>query len=236
MNRSTRATAALTGAVACLTLAPVASAHVTLQPEQAPAGGFARLDVRVPNERDDAATTQVRVQFPDGFAFVSYEPVPGWEVEVRRERLDEPIEAFGEQIREQVDEVVMTAEEGQGIRPGQFRDFGLSVGLPDQAGAALTFPSLQRYEGGETVRWIGPPDSDEPAPQVRLVAETDPAAAQAPTSGPATGEAAAGGAAGGDDGGPSTGLVIAALVAGALGLALGLAGLVSARRARTGSA
>lgn len=62
------ATAACAG-VAVLA-APAAMAHVTLQPKQAPAGGFARLDVRVPNESDDAATTKVRVQFPPGFASV----------------------------------------------------------------------------------------------------------------------------------------------------------------------
>ena len=42
-----------------LALAPAAGAHVTLQPEEAPAGGFTRLDVRVPNERDNAGTTKV---------------------------------------------------------------------------------------------------------------------------------------------------------------------------------
>ena len=30
--------------------AAAAGAHVTLQPDQAPAGGFTRLDVRVPND------------------------------------------------------------------------------------------------------------------------------------------------------------------------------------------
>ena len=67
---------------ALLVLAPVAGAHVTLQPEEAPAGGFTRLDVRVPNERDGADTTKVEVQFPPGFLFVSTEPVPGWSAEI----------------------------------------------------------------------------------------------------------------------------------------------------------
>ena len=49
---------------ATLALAATASAHVTLQPEEAPAGGFTRLDVRVPNERDDAGTTKVEVRVP----------------------------------------------------------------------------------------------------------------------------------------------------------------------------
>ena len=69
---------------AALALPAAASAHVTLQPSTAPADGFTRLDVRVPNERDDAATVKVDVQLPPGFAFVSYEPRPGWKVAVER--------------------------------------------------------------------------------------------------------------------------------------------------------
>ena len=50
-----------------------------VQPDTGPAGGFTRLDVRVPNERDDAGTTKVDVQLPPGFIAASYEPVPGLE-------------------------------------------------------------------------------------------------------------------------------------------------------------
>ena len=140
-------------------------------PSQVPAGGFARLDVRVPNERDDAATEKVEVQMPDGFLFVSYEPVEGWSVDVKIEKLDEPAEAFGEEITEQVDTVTFTADSPDAaIQPGQFRDFGLSVGMPEDAaaGETLTFPAIQTYDNGEVVRWIGAPDAEEPAAQVTL--------------------------------------------------------------------
>jgi uncharacterized protein len=71
---------------ATLALPAAAAAHVTLQPSTAPADGFTRLDVRVPNERDDASTVNVDVHLPPGFAFVSYEPRPGWKVGRRRAR------------------------------------------------------------------------------------------------------------------------------------------------------
>ena len=75
----------LAAVAAAALLAPAAAqAHVTLQPDTAPAGGFTRLDVRVPNERDDAGTTKVDVQLPPGFIAASYEPVPGWDVKVSR--------------------------------------------------------------------------------------------------------------------------------------------------------
>jgi uncharacterized protein YcnI len=147
-------------AVMALVAAAPAGAHVTLQPNEVPAGGFTRLDVRVPNERDGADTTKVRVKFPPGFLFISYEPVAGWTVEVKKRKLDKPAEVFGEKIAEEVDEVDVTADPGAGIAPGQFRDFGLSLKMPDKPGAALTFKALQTYDNGEVVRWIGPPDAD----------------------------------------------------------------------------
>jgi uncharacterized protein YcnI len=218
--------------VVALALAPAAAAHVTLQPPEAPAGGFTRLDVRVPNERDNASTTKVVVQMPPGFLSVSTEPVPGWDAELTMRQLDEPVEQFGEQVTEEVGRITFTADgEASAIKPGQFQDFGLSLAVPEgRPGSMLTFKALQTYSNGEVVRWIGPPDSEEPAPQVELTpAEEEEAAAPAaeqPAAPAATEEE--------DDG---NGLAIAALIVGAAGLATGLAALfLSRRRTRVGAA
>jgi periplasmic copper chaperone A len=209
---------------AALALAPAAGAHVTLQPEQAPAGGFTRLDVRVPNERDNAGTTKVEVQFPPGFLFVSYEPTPGWDIEIAMRKLDKPVEQFGEQITEEVDRVIITGDGETGvIQPGQFKDFGLSLGMPEgRPGSKLTFKALQTYSNGEVVRWIGPPDSEEPAPQVELT----PAEGEEPASAPAQQQAPAAS----EDDDEGNGLAIVALVVGAAGLAAGLTALLMGRR------
>jgi uncharacterized protein YcnI len=210
-----RTTLALTAA-ALLAAPAAAQAHVTIQPKEVPAGSYARLDVRVPNEREDAGTTKVELQLPDGIESASYESVPGWTVDVVRDG------------SEQVDRVIFTGDGEQGIvEPGQFRDFGLSVRTPDgEAGETVTFKAVQTYEGGEVVRWIGPEESDAPAPTITL-------AEQGATGAEAGDEAVpAAPAAGGDDGGSGTGLSIAALIAGALGLAAGIAGLMAGRRAR----
>jgi uncharacterized protein YcnI len=216
---------------ATLTLVPAAAAHVTLQPEEAPAGGFTRLDVRVPTERDNASTTKVDVQFPPGFLFVSTEPVPGWNAEVTKRKLDKPVEQFGEQITEEVDRVTFTAD-GEGIGPGQFQDFGLSLGVPDKPGSMLTFKAVQTYSSGEVVRWIGPPDSEEPAPQVKLTAaEGESGAAE-----PAAQQPQAPAADEDEDSGSDT-LSIIALIVGGLGLVAGLAALLTGRRrTRVGAA
>jgi periplasmic copper chaperone A len=217
-------------AVAVLVLAPTASAHVTVQPEEATAGDFTRLDVRVPNERDDASTTKVEVRFPPGFLFVSTEPVPGWNAEVSMRKLDKPVEQFGERITEEVDRVTLTAQgEANAIGPGQFQDFGLSVGVPDKPGTTLQFPAVQTYSSGEVVRWIGPEDAEEPAPQVKLVA------AEADTSGSqAAQQQAPAGGEDDDDGGSNT-LSIIALIVGIAGLAAGLAALFMRRRTPVGT-
>ena len=207
-----------------------ASAHVTLQPDSAPAGAFERLDVRVPNEEEDAATTKVEVEIPDGIIFLSTEPVPGWEATIKREKLDEPIEAFGEEYNEQIATVTFEATDG-GLQPGQFQDFGMSVGLPEAEGEALEFPAIQTYDNGDISRWVGPEDSEEPAPLVHLTAAegehgSDPAANEVSED-----EAVPAAEVQVDESSSDT-LAVIALIVGALGLIAGVLGLTAARRAR----
>jgi periplasmic copper chaperone A len=212
-----RAVAAFAAAGA-LALPAAASGHVTLQPSTATAGGFTRLDVRVPNERDDSATTKVDVQVPPGFEFVSYEPRPGWKVTVRRDG-------------DTVSRITWTGEGRRGaIAPGEFVDFGLSLRMPEgKAGDKLTFKALQTHDNGEVVRWIGPEDADEPAPIVTLTEPATGGGHGAPGSAE-TAAAPAAPAAAEDDG---DGVGVAALIVGALGLAAGLAALAASwRRSR----
>jgi uncharacterized protein YcnI len=221
-------TALISALVLAAALPAVAQAHVTLQPNTGVAGAYTRLDVRVPNERDDASTNKVEVQFPEGFAAASFEPVAGWDVKVTRKTLDEPIQTDDGEITEGVDTITWTAKsDADAIPPGAFEDFGLSVQIPGKAGDKLTFKALQTYTGGEVVRWIGAEDSDNPAPVVSVTGE-DAAAAPAATATPAATEAAA--ASTSDDSG--NGLAIVALIVGALGLLAGVAGLLAARRVK----
>ena len=199
---------------------------MTLQPEEIPAGGFARLDVRVPTERDDASTTKVEVQLPAGFLSVSTEPVPGWDAKIVKRKLDKPVEQFGEQVSEEVGQVSFTANgEAAGIGPGEFQDFGLSLSVPDKAGSTLPFKVVQTYSNGEVVRWIGSPDSEQPAPQVKLAAAqpeggaSEPAAEEQPTAAAESG---------GDDDSDNT-LAIIALVVAVAALAAGLLALLGRR-------
>jgi periplasmic copper chaperone A len=227
---------AVAAAVAAAPALPAtAAAHVTLQPSTAPADGFTRLDVRVPNERDDAGTVKVDVQLPPGFAFVSYEPRPGWKVTVKREKAEEPVEVEGGfEVDEEVRQITWS---GGRIGPGEFVDFGLSLRMPKgEDGDKLTFKALQTYDDGDVVRWIGPEDADEPAPIVTLTAAASGGGHGAPGSGdtsvsssaaqePASAENTSAPAESADEGG-SDGLAIAALVVAALALAAAVVALV----------
>jgi len=176
MSRNRKLAAAT--AVALLALPAAAQAHVTLQPNSAPAGAFTVLDVRVPTERDNASTARVDVQFPDGFAAASYQAVPGWRVRVIKKTLTKPIQTDDGPITEGVNRMVWTrTSRSGGIKPGQFQDFPISVQIPGKAGDKLTFKALQTYSNGEVVRWIGAAGSDAPAPQVTVTAAAEGAAA-----------------------------------------------------------
>jgi periplasmic copper chaperone A len=210
-----------------LAVPATADAHVTLNPGEWEAGGFARFSVRVPNERDNADTTRVTVQFPENVISASFQPVEGWKRTVTMERLDEPIEEEGEDpITERLATVTWS---GGRIRPGEFQEFGISFQVPEDAvGEALAFPSIQRYSNGEVVRWIGPEDADEPAPRVEVLPaaeeEGEAAATPAPEATPASDEASS------DD--DATGRANLALGVGIVGLvaSLGALGLTLVRR------
>jgi uncharacterized protein YcnI len=204
--------------LASLALAPAAAGHVTLNPEEGVAEDFARFDVRVPTERD-VATTKVSVQLPEGLFFVSFQPKPGWKRTVKMEKLDKPVELFGDEVTERVASVTWS---GGRIAPGEFDEFGMTARLPNSPGKELAFPAVQTYEGGEVVRWIGPPDAEEPAPRVK-VTSAESAGAEEPA---AQQQPAASGGGEDDDGGGSDTLAIIALVLGAAGLVAGLAALV----------
>ena len=162
--------AALT-ATATLAVPAVAGAHITLQPRQAVAGSFSKMDVRVPNERDDKGTMKVDVRLPGGVYFLSYQKVPGWKATIYKRSLASPVDLGGFSVDERYTRVVWTARHRRHrIAPGQFQDFPLSVRVPDgAAGSQLVFRAHQTYQGGEKVHWTGGPNADTPAPRVTLL-------------------------------------------------------------------
>lgn len=149
------------GVVAALLIAAPASAHVDVRPGRAPAGGEARLTFDVENERTDAATRSIVIQVPSGVTSPKAVSVRGWRLTT----------GGGAEVRR----LTLTAPSGRELTGGEHGRFRLRVRLPRRAGATLAFKVLQRYDDGQTVRWIGPAGTSEPAPTLRLTAAQEPA-------------------------------------------------------------
>ena len=232
VQRITRRGAIVAVAAGALVAPAGAAAHVTVQPQSGvTAGGFARIDVRVPNERDNASTDNVVVDVPPGFYNLNYEPVPGWTIKINKEKLAKPVEQFGEQVTEQVKDVSFTADSKKdAIQPGQFQQFGLSGGpVPGKAGQKLSFPAIQTYSNGEVVRWIDKdPEAETPASTLLLLPEEGQAAPTQPVQNKDTATNVA--SKEDVDDKASKGLGIAALIIGALGLVIGIAAFAASRR------
>ncbi len=170
--------ATLTALAAWVTVATVASAHVTVSSADAAPGGFGKLTFRVPNESDTAGTVSLRIQIPPeaALASLSAQPVPGWTVTMTTSDLEEPIENHGQEISSYVSLVEFRAEDGGGIRPGEFQEFALSGGpFPDVD--QVSFPTVQTYSDGSESAWIEPTvdgeEPEHPAPTLPLTAGAD---------------------------------------------------------------
>ncbi|MFJ2743126.1 YcnI family protein [Streptomyces sp. NPDC087440] len=179
-NRRTRisrlSAVGVAAAASVVVLAGPAFAHVSVQPVGAAAkGGYATVNVKVPNERDNASTVKLEVSFPvkeHPLTSVMPQAVPGWTVEVEKAKLDKPLKVHGKEIKEAVSKITWT---GGKIGPGEFQQFPLSLGqLPEDADQ-IVLKAIQTYDNKEVVRWIeepkeGQPEPQSPAPVLKLTA------------------------------------------------------------------
>jgi periplasmic copper chaperone A len=160
MNRMTmrRASAYAGVLVAALALAPSAFAHAELFPNEIPSGDGYLLNLAVPNEKDDASTTQIQITMPADFDLEHVAPVPGWTVTVAGQH-----EENGE------------TEGGSSITwKGKLEGTQLAVlpfvGVPKKA-KEYAFTVRQTYSDGSVVLWSGDESSDTPAAHIQATAE-----------------------------------------------------------------
>ncbi len=175
-SSSTRRIAALAAATVAgvVALAGTASAHVSVNPNEADQGGYARLTFRVPNESDTAGTVKVQVKFPldTPLSSVRYKPHAGWAINVVKSKLPKPVTVGDYDLTEAVSSITWTAQSGVQIKPGEFDEFDVSVGpLPEEE--SLSFPAVQTYSDGKVVNWNEPmkegaEEPEHPAPTLAL--------------------------------------------------------------------
>lgn len=209
MNTKTLARAGTAAALtaALLLAAPLtAGAHVRVTPDQAAAGSYSTLTFKVPTESATASTVRLEVDLPTDtpFGSVSYQPLPGWSVQVVTSTLATPVTTDDGTVTEAPTQVIWTADApaadgSAGIAPGAFQLFSISAGPVPDTGKVL-LPAHQTYSDGSVVDWVDAPaqsgaEPEHPSP-VLYIADAPPA-----DGGAATGAVGASVAAGPDSSG-----------------------------------
>ena len=164
------------GLALAFTAAP-AAAHVTNEPTEVAAGSFASVTLTVPHGCDEAPTSSLTIEVPEGVTNVSPQVHPGWQIAVETETLAEPIDTGeGEPITERTSVVTFTAAAGNEL-PGHYRDqFTIGYRAPDTPGEYLFFKTIQICAEGQT-EWIEEytgegEEPEHPSPAVLLTEAT----------------------------------------------------------------
>ena len=232
--------ALLTAVAVALLVAATASAHVTANPAELPAG-YTYAEFSVSHGCDGSPTTRISIKIPAGIAGVKPQEVSGWTIATKQGTLPEPVSIFGDEMTEGVTEVSWA---GGPLPDSHMQRFGLSFFASESlVGKTVYFPVVQQCEEGVT-RWIeipveGEEPPEEPAPGITFLVsseEEEEAPAETTTSesdSESAADAEAVPAASDDDGddGLAMGFGVAGLVAGllALGVALWRPGIAGRR-------
>lgn len=139
-----------------LCFAGIASAHVTVQPKEVPAGSYQVFTLRVPTEKE-VATTQVKVEVPAGVKLSRFEPKPDWTYDLEKDA-------------EGVIKSVTWKTSGAGLSQTEFGQFNFQGKVADDA-KELSWKAYQTYANGEVVEWTGAPDADTPASVTTVTAK-----------------------------------------------------------------
>jgi len=142
--------------VAALALAPSAFAHAELFPNVIPSGDGYLLNLAVPNEKENASTTEIQLTIPSGFDLEHVAAVQGWTSTVSGQHEENGEKAGGDSV----------------TWKGKLSGEGLAVlpftGVPKNNGE-YAFTVRQTYSDGSVVEWSGAEDSDSPAARIEAV-------------------------------------------------------------------
>lgn len=201
------------GTLVMCVLAPSAYGHAVVQPSASRPAEQQIYTLTVPSERSsDVVSVSMRV--PAAVESLIVKEAPGWNV----------------RLQPAGDRVAVVRWSGNRIPPSQYESFQFIARNPVRQGT-LEWKVIQEYTDA-TDRWIGPPDSESPAPRTTISESATPVDAINTESGePAAASGAAAPAeqaasSGGDEDSNTLPVVlsIAALVAGLAALGLTLAG------------
>lgn len=155
--------------IALLATSLPAFAHITLAGSETPAGSTYRAVLVVGHGCGPDATTQVRVQIPEGFYNVKPMPKAGWELKTIVGPYATPFMNHGTELKEGVTEISWS---GGDLPNEQFDEFVFrgTFGETLEAGSTFFFPTIQIC-GSKEDAWIdtsGDEEAEMPAPSVTL--------------------------------------------------------------------
>ena len=148
-ERALRRALPVTLAVFMWVSAPAAYGHAVMQPSASRPAEQQVYTLTVPNERDSEVVS-VALQVPPDIDSLLVEDKPGWNVRLQRDG----------------DRIAVVRWSGGRIAADQYDQFRFIARNPVQAGE-LEWKVIQQYTDA-TDRWIGPPDSEQPAARTEI--------------------------------------------------------------------
>jgi uncharacterized protein YcnI len=167
-------TAIASALVSLLVAANPASAHVTLETQEAKVGASYKAVLRVPHGCEKTATVSIRVKIPEGVIGVKPMPKPGWTLATTSAKYPKAYKLYHAEVTEGVSEIAWS---GGKLPDAWYDEFVFSAFLAGdlEAGKTIYFPVVQECEKG-VHRWIEIPaagksagDYPDPAPGLRLL-------------------------------------------------------------------
>lgn len=125
---------------------PLAWAHVTVTPKEAPPGATQRYCIRVPSEKP-VPTIGLEAEFPGRLEVTALEGPTGWTASARKDRQGR---------------IVSASWDGGSIPSKQALEFGVVARNPEKP-TILIWKAIQKYKDGSEVHWIGSPQAQFPA-------------------------------------------------------------------------
>lgn len=155
---------ALAVAMASVSVVSPALAHVIVAPTEVAGGHSAVFAFRCPNERPNAATVKLEVEFPQDHPIVAVRvlPIAGWTAKITTRKLATPVVTEHGVISEAIATVTWS---GGHLGPDEFQDFTVMTGALPHGPLTLTFKAVQTYDNGEVVRWIQERKAGEAEPE-----------------------------------------------------------------------
>ncbi len=156
---------------------PAVHAHAVLMPDEAMAGSYQRLAIKIGHGCKGSPTNSVTVEIPENVHLAKPMPKSGWQIKIEKEKLAAPYDSHGRLLTEDVARLTWSG----GELPDEYYDeFVFHVKLPDEPGT-FYFPVKQLCAEGEQY-WHQIPQHDAghqhgsseyPAPKLELTPSPD---------------------------------------------------------------